>query len=290
MLSEELIKKVKFIEITTRRRVESFMSGRFKSHFKGHGMQFSEHRIYVPGDDVRHMDWRVTARSREPLIKKFEEERELTVLLLVDVSASKNFGSNEKLKSEIAAEIGGMLTYAATRTGDKVGVLLFSEDIEKIIPPKKGRAHILRVIRDLLTFEPQKKKTDLAKALEAAFHIMKHSGVIFIISDFMTSGYELFLKKLSLKHDVIAIVIEDQREKQMPELGRLCVFNPEIGQENLVDTGSYVFKEWFKEYQLNFEKEKAHIFKSKKMEYLKVLTHEDYGNAVVKFFRTRKRY
>src|SRR6478735_574936 len=150
MLPEELLRRVRQIEITTRKMVDDVMSGSYRSTFKGHGVQFSEHRLYVPGDDIRHIDWKVSARARDPLIKKYEEERELTVLLLVDVSGSKGFGSTRKLKSEIAAEIAGMLAYAAVHTGDKVGVLLFSGEVEKIIPPKKGKQHILRVIRDVL--------------------------------------------------------------------------------------------------------------------------------------------
>src|SRR6185295_13045743 len=150
MLPEELLRKVRQIEITTRKMVSDVMSGSYRSHFKGHGVQFSEHRLYVPGDDVRHIDWKVTARTRDPLIKKFEEERELTVFLVVDVSGSGSFGSDAKLKSEIAAEVGGMLAYAAIHTGDKVGVLLFAGEVECIIPPKKGRQHVLRIIRDIL--------------------------------------------------------------------------------------------------------------------------------------------
>src|SRR3954467_6012417 len=165
MLPDELIRKVRRIEITTRKMVDDVMSGSYRSSFKGQGVQFSEHRVYLPGDDIRHIDWKVSARSREPLIKKYEEERELTVFLVVDVSGSENFGSFKKLKSEMAAEIAGMLAYAAIHTGDKVGVLLFAGQVEKIIPPKKGKQHILRVIRDILTFRSKTRGTDLKGAL-----------------------------------------------------------------------------------------------------------------------------
>src|SRR3954454_1884890 len=161
MLPDEILKKVRLIEITTRKMVDDVMSGSYRSSFKGQGVQFSDHRVYQPGDDVRHIDWKVSARSREPLIKKYEEERELTVFLVVDVSGSEGFGSSSKLKSEMAAEIAGMLAYAAIHTGDKVGVLLFGGEVEKIIPPKKGKQHILRVIRDILTFRAKTKGTDL---------------------------------------------------------------------------------------------------------------------------------
>jgi uncharacterized protein (DUF58 family) len=185
MLPEELLHKVRHIEITTRKMVDDLMSGGFKSSFKGHGVQFAEHRLYVPGDDVRHIDWKVSARSRDPLIKKYEEERELTIFLIVDVSASKNFGTTRKLKSELAAEIGGMLAYATARAGDKVGMLMFAGGIEKIVPPKRGRQHNLRIIRDILSYKPMTKGTDLKGALESAHRMMKHSGVVLIKSDFV---------------------------------------------------------------------------------------------------------
>jgi uncharacterized protein (DUF58 family) len=289
MLSEELLRKVRLIEITTRKVVDDVLTGQYRSHFKGHGVQFSEHRLYVPGDDVRHINWNVSARTRDPLIKKFDEEREVTVFLVVDVSGSKTFGSTSKLKSEIAAEIGGMLAYAASHTGDKVGVLIFAGGVERIVPPKKGRQHILRVIRDLLSYTSTSKGTDLVGALDAAGRIMKHSGVVFVISDFMAEGYEIALKRLASKHDVVAISIADEREKKIPDLGQILLFDPETDSEVLVDTSSYLFKKWFHEFQTKVETTTKAAFKSNRIETLRILTQEDYGEAVVRFFRARSK-
>jgi uncharacterized protein (DUF58 family) len=290
MLPEELVRKVRLIEITTRKVVDDVMSGQYRSHFKGHGVQFSEHRLYVPGDDIRHIDWKVSARTRDPLIKKFEEERELTVFLVVDVSGSESFGSARKLKSEVAAEIGGMLAYAAIHTGDKVGVLLFAGEVERIIPPKKGRQHILRIIRDILGFERAKKPgTDLKGALEAAGRVMKHGGVIFVISDFIADGYEVALKRLARKHDVVAISIGDPRESEIPDVGQLLFWDPETGEERLIDTGSYAFKKWFEAFRTGHQARAHDAFRGGKIELLKIGTADQYADAVVRFFRTRGR-
>jgi uncharacterized protein (DUF58 family) len=289
MLPDELLSKVRLIEITTRKMVDDLMSGSYKSNFKGHGVQFSEHRLYVAGDDVRHIDWKVSARSREPLIKKFEEERELTVFLVVDVSASKGFGTTKKMKSELAAEIGGMLAYAAAHAGDKVGLLMFSGKVEKIVPPKRGRQHIMRIIRDILSYQPKMTGTDLKGALEGAQRIMKHSGVVFVISDFMAEGYELPLKRLARKHSVIAINIGDEREIEVPDVGQILLVDPETNEERLVDTSSYAFKKWLKEYRTGYETDIHTAFKAGGVELLQVKTKEDYGAAVVRFFGARAR-
>lgn len=289
MLPDELIRKVRLIEISTRKMVDDVMSGSYRSSFKGQGVQFSEHRVYMPGDDIRHIDWKVSARSREPLIKKYEEERELTVFLVVDVSGSKSFGSVGKLKGEMAAEIAGMLAYAAVHTGDKVGVLLFGGEVEKIIPPKKGKQHILRVIRDVLSYQPRTKGTDMKGALEAAGRIMKHAGVVFIISDFMASDYDVALKRLARRHDVVAVSVGDQRELEVPEGGQFLFVDPETGREAWVDTASYAFRKWLKEYRTEMDTDRETAFKGGKVETLRVLTQDDYGEAVVRFFRARSR-
>ncbi len=288
-LPEEILRKVRLIEITTRKVVDDVLTGQYRSHFKGQGVQFSEHRLYVPGDDVRHIDWKVSARTRDPLIKKYDEEREVTVFLIVDVSGSEYFGTSRKLKAEIAAEVGGMLAYAATHTGDRVGVLLFAGEVEHIIPPKKGRQHVLRVIRDLLTHESKTQGTDLSGALEAANRIMKHSGVVFIISDYIADHYDVPLKRLSRKHDVVAIQVADEREIRIPEVGQILLYNPETGEESLVDTSSYAFKKWFKEYGENFETHTRTAFKGSRVETLKIFTKENYGDAVVRFFQARSK-
>ena len=290
MLPDELLKKVRRIEITTRKMVNDVMSGRYRSHFKGHGVQFSEHRLYVPGDDVRHIDWKVSARSRDPVIKKYEEERELTVFLVVDVSGSEAFGSTRKLKSEIAAEIAGMIAYAATHTGDKVGVLLFAGEVEKLVKPKKGRQHVLRIIRDLLSHEPKSRGTNLAGALEAAGRVMKHSGIIFIISDFIAENYELPLKRLARRHDVVAVCVEDQRESEIPDVGYVHFADPETGVERFVNTGSYQFKKWLKDYRTSHETDIQTALKGGRIEQLRIQTKDDHAEAVVRFFRARSKH
>ncbi|OFZ55893.1 MAG: hypothetical protein A2428_06545 [Bdellovibrionales bacterium RIFOXYC1_FULL_54_43] len=289
MLADELLRKVRLIEITTRKRVDDFMSGQYRSHFKGHGVQFSEHRLYVPGDDIRHIDWKVSARTRDLLVKKYEEERELTVFLIVDSSGSGAFGSEAKLKSEVAAEIAGMLSYAASHTGDKVGALLFSGGVDLIIPPKKGRQHNLRIIRDIISHEPETKGTDLRGALDAAGRIMKHSGVVFVISDFMADDYAIALKRLARRHDVVAICVSDQRELEIPEVGHFLFLDPETGAERFVDTSSYNFKNWVKNFREQHQSRREAAMKGGKVEFLQLQTKDDYGEAVVRFFRARTR-
>ncbi len=289
MIQQELLKKVRQIEFTTRRMVNDVMTGQYRSSFKGQGVQFSDHRIYVPGDDVRHIDWKVSARSRETVIKKFDEERELTLFLIVDVSGSESFGSNGKLKSEVAAEVGAILAFAATVTGDKVGALLFGGEVEKIIPPKKGKQHVLRIVRDLLGFQAKTPGTNLARALESAGKIMKHKGIVFVLSDFMASNYEIPLRRLARKHDVVAIRVSDERESHVPNVGYLMFSDPETGDERMVDTGGYAFKKWFKESHTAHETDLETAFKGGRVEQLKIMTREDHGEAVVRFFRARAR-
>lgn len=288
MLSEEILRKVRQIEIHTRKTVTEVMSGNYKSLFKGHGMQFSEHRLYVDGDDVRHIDWKVSARTRDPMIKKYEEERELTVFLVVDVSASKLFGSTHRLKSEVAAEISGMLAWAAIQTGDRVGALFFSGSVQKIIPPRKGKIHVSRIIREVLTIQPSSRGTDLKGALESTERVMKHNGIVFIISDFIAHDYQKALSRLGRRHDVVAIRVGDERERSVPSIGQVLVLDPETGQERLIDTSSYLFQQWFKgvSQQDSF---KAMAGGGGTLEFLSVLTKDDYSDAVVRFFRARTR-
>ncbi len=289
MLPDELLKKVRWIEITTRKVVDDVLSGQYRSHFKGQGVQFSEHRPYVPGDDVRHIDWKVSARTRDPQIKKFEEERQLTVFLVIDSSGSAGFGSSNRLKSEITAELGAMIASAVSHTGDRIGALIFADEVEKIIPPKKGKQHVMRIIRDLLSFQPKTHGTALGRALDATGRVMKHSGVVFVMSDFLATGYERALKRLARRHDVVAIRISDEREQNIPDLGQILLLDPETGAERLVNTSSYSFQKWFKEYQKKLEQDQHSAFSGGRIEVLNILTKDDYGEAVVRFFRARSR-
>lgn len=289
MLRDELLRKVKQIELTTRKAVDDVMSGQYRSHFKGHGVQFAEHRQYVAGDDVRHIDWKVSARSREPLVKKYEEERQLTILIVVDVSQSKNFGSGERLKSEAAAEVSGMLAYAASQTGDKVGVLFFAGKVEKVIPPKSGRQHVLRIIRDILSFQAKTQTTELGDALESAARLMKHSGVIFVISDFQAKNYETGLKRLARRHDVVAVRVKDIRESELPKRGHFLFVDPETQTEKVVDLSSASFQKWMQS-KLNAEESQFQgALRGGRIEHLNIQTRDDYGDAVVRFFRARAR-
>lgn len=287
MLPEELLKKVRLIEISTRRVIDDVLSGNYRSHFKGQGLQFSEHRLYVAGDDVRHIDWKASARTKEPLVKKYEEERELNVLLVIDLSDSGQFGSKTKLKSEVIAEIAAMLASAANTTGDKIGALIFAGEVEKIIPPKKGRGHVLRIVRDILTHESRSSGTNLGLALETASRIMKHAGVVFILSDFLAQDYATPLKRLARKHDVVAVRVNDGREWDVPEMGSLFIVDPETGEEGLVDTRSYRFKTWLAGFKKKTTEETLSLFRASQVEELKIETREDYPEAVVRFFRAR---
>ncbi|MGE0615680.1 MAG: DUF58 domain-containing protein [Bacteriovoracia bacterium] len=287
VLSEELLRKVRQIEVTTRKVVTDVMTGQYRSQFKGHGVQFSEHRVYLPGDDIRHIDWKASAKGRDTLIKKFEEERELTVFLVVDLSGSQGFGSSAKLKAEVSAELASMLAYAAVHTGDRVGALLFAGEVEEVVPPQKGRMHVLRIVRKILGFQPKTKGTDLKGALEAADRVMKHAGVVFVLSDFMAQGYDAPLKKLARRHDVVAIWIGDEREQEVPTSGLFHFVDPETGQESVVNTGSFAFRRWIKDYFARFKAETEQRLKSGKIDQLRISTKEDYADALVRYFRKR---
>lgn len=238
MDTKELLKKVRKIEIKTKRLSNHVFGGEYHSTFKGRGMTFSEVRSYQFGDDVRSIDWNVTARYNEPFVKVFEEERELTMMLVVDVSGSELFGTKQQFKREIITEIAATLAFSATQNNDKIGLLLFSDQMELFIPPKKGRSHVLRIIRELLEFEPKGKRTDLVEALKYVSSVMKKKAIIFVLSDFMADGYQQTLKILSGKHDVTGIRIYDEREEEIPNLGLVQMLDAETGEMMMVNTGA----------------------------------------------------
>ena len=238
MIDEEIIKKVRKIEIKARGLSQQMFSGEYHSAFKGRGMAFSEVREYQYGDDVRSIDWNVTARLAHPYVKIFEEERDLTVMLLVDVSGSGRFGTHSQFKEELAAEVAATLAFSAIANNDKVGVLLFSDRIEKFIPPKKGRSHILRIIRELITFRPQSNGTDISQALGYFSNVIKRRCTAFLLSDFYDSGYSEALKLVAGKHDLVALRLVDRREERMEDLGMVKFYDPESTQTLWVDTGS----------------------------------------------------
>lgn len=238
MDTKELLKKVRKIEIKTRRLSDHIFSGEYHSSFKGRGMTFSEVRQYQFGDDIRSIDWNVTARYNEPYVKVFEEERELTMMLMVDVSASESFGTIQQFKRDLVTEISATLAFSAIQNNDKVGLLLFSDEIELFIPPKKGKTHVLRIIRELIEFKPKSKKTDITQALRYLSNMMKKKVILFILSDFMDEGYDNALKIVGKKHDVTGIRVFDKHETELPKLGMVPMRDAETGKVILVNTNS----------------------------------------------------
>ena len=257
MDTKELLKKVRKIEIKTRRLSDHIFGGEYHSTFKGRGMTFSEVRQYQFGDDVRNIDWNVTARYSEPYIKVFEEERELTMMLMVDVSGSEMFGTEQQFKNEVVTEIAATLAFSATQNNDKIGLILFSDKVELYIPPKKGRSHVLRIIRELIEFEPESKKTNLAEALKFMQNVMKKKAIVFVLSDFIADDYHQTMKIVSGKHDVTGIRVYDKREEEIPNLGLVQMQDEETGELMLVNTSS-------KKVRLNYGK-----FYHEKVEYYK---------------------
>ncbi len=238
MDTKELLKKVRKIEIKTRRLSDHVFGGEYHSTFKGRGMTFSEVRQYQFGDDVRNIDWNVTARYNEPFVKVFEEERELTLILMVDISGSEFFGTQEQFKNEIITEIAATLAFSAMQNNDKTGLILFSDEIELYIPPKKGKSHVLRIIRELIEFKPKSNKTDIANALKFLSSVMKKKAIVFVLSDFIADGYRDTLKIAAKKHDVTGIKIYDKAEENIPNLGMVQMQDQETGELLLVNTGS----------------------------------------------------
>ena len=257
MDTKELLKKVRKIEIKTRRLSDHIFGGEYHSTFKGRGMTFSEVRQYQYGDDVRNIDWNVTARYNEPYIKVFEEERELTMLLMVDISGSQFFGTDEQFKSEIVTEIAATLAFSATQNNDKIGLILFSDEVELYIPPKKGKTHVLRIIRELIEFKPKSKKTNISEALKFMSSVMKKKAIVFVLSDFITDDYRQTLKIASKKHDVTGIRIYDKREEEIPNVGLVQMQDEETGELLLVNTQSKTVR---KNYE-KFYREKVAYYK-----------------------------
>ena len=288
-MSKEILKKVRQIEIRTKNIVNDFFGGDYHSNFKGRGMTFSEVREYILGDDVRSIDWNVTAKTGKPHIKVFEEERELSVLLLIDVSSSGVFGSKNELKIDVAVEIAAMLSFSAIKNNDKVGLALFSDKIEKYIPPKKGKKHVLRLITDIVNhdFESNQKRTSIKNAIDFANKISKRKSVIFLISDFIDDNFWNELKFLNFKHDLVGLQIYDSYEKNFPNIGLINIYDSETGKKNWIDTSSRKNRKKFSE---NSNK-KLNSFskKCKKIGFdlLQISTDDDYVKFLMQFFRKR---
>jgi len=288
-MSKEILKKVRQIEIRTKNFVNDFFGGDYHSNFKGRGMTFSEVREYVPGDDVRSIDWNVTARTGKPHIKIFEEERELSVLILIDVSSSGVFGSKKDLKIDLGVEIAAMLSFSAIKNNDKVGLALFSDKIEKYIPPKKGKKHVLRLITDIVNhdFENSKKRTSIKTAIDFANKISKRKSIVFLISDFIDDNFWNELKFLNFKHDVVGLQIYDSYERNFPNVGLINIHDSETGENTWIDTTSKKNREKF---QKNSD-EKLDKFSTKckniGFDLLQINTEDDYIKFLMQFFRSR---
>lgn len=287
MDTKELLKKVRKIEIKTRRLSNHMFGGEYHSTFKGRGMTFSEVRSYQFGDDVRNIDWNVTARYNEPFVKVFEEERELTMMLVVDVSGSEIFGSQLQFKKEIITEIAATLAFSATQNNDKIGLLLFSDKPELFIPPKKGRSHVLRIIRELLEFEPQGKRTNLSDALKYVSSLIKKKAIIFVLSDFIADDYERTLKIISGKHDVTGIRIYDEREENIPNVGLVQMLDAETGEMIMVNTGSKSVRQGYAAYFKEKENYFRESFTKSGAGSLSARVGESYVKKLLGYFKTR---
>lgn len=289
MIPKEILNQVKHIEIRATRLVNDLFGGEYESVFKGRGMEFSEVREYVPGDDIRTIDWNVTARSQSTFVKKFVEERELTVIFVVDGSGSLQFGSTNKLKSTVAAEIAGLLAFSAIRNKDKVGLLIHTDQVEKFVPPKKGKSHVLRVVREILYYKAANKGTNLRIALEHLHRMLTRRTVIFVISDFMDQGYEKALKILHQKHDIIAIPIIDRREKSFAPSGWVALEDGEQGTRMLVNTNDPTFRDEYARVAHHRQEEVDLLFKLIGVDSIKILAGTSYVEPLIKFFQLRER-
>lgn len=288
-LPAELLKKVKLLEISTRKKVNNLFLGEYHSAFKGQGMTFSEFREYVPGDDVRTIAWSLMARSGKAYIKKFDEEREMTVILAVDVSGSQDFGSEKYFKGEVAAHVAAMLSFAATGNKDAVGLLLFSDQVELFVPPKKGRSQAMRILRELYYFKPSSRGTDIGIALEHLYKTLKKKAHIFVISDFLSQGFEGPLRRLARKHDAVAVVLEDKLELDIPALGLVDFEDPETGDTVCVDTSSPVFKKEYKAYLDQMRSRRAQDLKRSQVDQILIRTDQDLVGPLLAFFQKRSR-
>jgi len=287
VLNRELLRKVKKIELSTRHLVNEVFGGEYHSVFKGRGMEFAEVREYSPGDDIRTIDWNVSARTGVPYVKLFDEERELTVMLLVDASASGAFGTQGQMKRNLAVELSAVLAFSAVKNNDKVGLIIFTDRVEKYIPPRKGRSHVLRVIREVLNHEPQYQGTSIRTAIEFMNKVLRKRAVVFMISDFLDHDYEKSLKQASRRHDILSFHLQDPWELALPDLGLIQIHDGETGETALVNTSRAALRNAYHERsQRRFEDLRSY-FKANGLDYLPVRTDQPYVDALIGFFRKR---
>jgi uncharacterized protein (DUF58 family) len=289
MLPKEMFNNIRRIEIRTRRLVNDLFSGEYHSTFKGQGMEFEEVREYSPGDDIRLIDWNVTARNGAPFVKKFREERELTVTLLVDASSSGRFGTHQKYKEELAAELCALIAFSAIKNNDKVGLIIFTDRIEKHIPPKKGKAHVLRLIREILYFKPEHTRTDIAGALEFFNRVARRKSVVFLISDFLSENYFTPLRIANRKHDIIAVKISDPRELEFGNYGLIELQDAETGEVTVLDTSSREFRETFAVQAEDANAGLKRSFKLINLDFIQIRTDRSYIVPLIQFFKMREK-
>jgi uncharacterized protein (DUF58 family) len=287
MIPKEVLENVRHIEIQTKKLVNETFAGEYQSTFKGRGMEFAEVREYQVGDDIRTIDWNVSARMGHPFVKQYVEERELTVMLLVDASSSGEFGTVDRMKGEIAVEMCAVLAFSAIKNNDRVGLIIFTDKIEKYIPPKKGRKHVLRVIRELIYFKPEDTRTDISAALEYMLRVQKKKSVVFLISDFLSQDYDRALKIANRKHDVISITITDPRERSLPNIGFLELEDAETGERIMVDTKDPEVRRLFGEISENESLKREKNFRSANIDQIDVTTDVSYTKPLARFFRKR---
>ena len=287
MLNRDLLKKVKKIELSTRHLVNEVFGGEYHSVFKGRGMEFAEVREYTPGDEIRTIDWNVSARTGVPYVKLFEEERELTVMIMVDASASGAFGTRGQMKRNLAAELSAVLAFSAVKNNDKVGLIIFTDRVEKFIPPRKGRSHVLRVIREVLNHEPENPGTQINSALEFMNRVLRKRSVVFMISDFLDKGYEKSIKQASRRHDMLSFHLQDPWEMDLPNLGLIQIHDGETGETSLVNTSKRSLRKAYNDQaSKRFERLQA-FFRSNGLDYLNIRTDVPYVDSLISFFRKR---
>jgi uncharacterized protein (DUF58 family) len=284
----EVLRQVKLIELRTRGLVNSVFTGEYRSVFKGQGMEFSEVREYQPGDEVRSIDWNVTARMGRPFVKRYIEERELTVMLVVDLSGSERFGTVRRFKSELASELAAVLAMSAVRNNDRVGVLLFTDRIEHVIPPRKGRRHVLRIIRDLLAFEPVGRGTDLVGAIDYTARMLGEHAIVFIVSDFLDADIDHPLKLMAQRHDVVAVTVEDPSERDLPDIGIARLIDPETGETFEVDTSHPSVRDAYSTHVSREREERKHLLRRLAIDEVSVRTEAGVVEPLLRFFRSRE--
>ncbi|MBW1893826.1 MAG: DUF58 domain-containing protein [Deltaproteobacteria bacterium] len=289
MIPDDISRKIRYIQIYTSKAVNDTLAGEYHSVFKGRGMEFDEVREYSSGDEIRSIDWNVTARMGAPYVKRFVEERELTVIFMVDLSASGAFGSVYKLKNEILAELCALLAFSAIKNNDKVGLIIFTDQVEMFIPPAKGTTHVLRLIRELLEFSPGRSQTDIAAGIEYLARVTNRKSVVFLVSDFIGQGYEQRLRVMGKRHDLIAVSVTDPREVKMPDVGMLELEDSETGQFVLIDTGSKAVRTKYEKLCSKRQRHLKEMFRSMDIDQIEIFSDQDYLRELVKFFRTRER-